>query len=76
LSRFGYIVDDIRKFLYSLRSFRVVHVKRDANAAPHGLVKEAVTLVIDLIWLENIPPIIYVLYAGNVLSLCVEFYFN
>jgi hypothetical protein len=35
------------------------YMLRDANAATHGLVKKAVTLIIDLIWLEDIFPIIY-----------------
>jgi hypothetical protein len=59
LSRYGHLVNDIRKVLLSLRSFKVVHVKRDANEAAHNLTKEAVTHVINLIWLEDIPPIIY-----------------
>jgi ribonuclease HI len=49
LNRFGHIVDDIRKVLYSSWSFRVVHIKRDANAVVHGLAKEVVAHVIDLI---------------------------
>jgi hypothetical protein len=66
-------VDDIIKVLYSSHSFRVVYVKRDANATAHDLTKEAVTYVIDLIWLKNIPPIIYDIVCRNVLFLCVEF---
>jgi hypothetical protein len=52
-------MDDIRKVLSSLRSFHVAHVKINTNEAAHGLAKEAITHVIDSIWLEDIPPIIY-----------------
>jgi hypothetical protein len=42
-----------------LQSSQVVHVKRDANAATHGLAREAVTHVVDKVWLEEVPPCIY-----------------
>jgi hypothetical protein len=52
-------VDDTSIVLFSLHSFKVVHVKRDANETTNGLAKKVVTHVIDSIWLKYIPPIIY-----------------
>jgi hypothetical protein len=37
----------------------VVHVKKNANEAAHGLTNEAIIDVIDTIWFEDILPIIY-----------------
>jgi hypothetical protein len=49
LSRIGHFTDDIRSELHSLRSFRVVHVKREANYAAHVLAKTVVFHVRDSI---------------------------
>jgi hypothetical protein len=68
-------MNDIRKVLYSLPSFRVVHVKSNTNAAVYSLVKKVVTLV-DLIWLEDIPPIIYDIVRRECPYPCVEFLLN
>jgi hypothetical protein len=35
------------------------HVKREANSAAHGLAREAVTHIVDSIWMEEILPWIY-----------------
>jgi hypothetical protein len=56
LSKIGHFTDDIRSVLYSLRSFRVIHVKREANFVAHMLAKAAVFYVSDSIWLEETPP--------------------
>jgi regulatory protein YycH of two-component signal transduction system YycFG len=59
LSKYGHLVDDIKKVLIFLRSFKVTHIKMTKNKAVHSLTKEVVTHIIDLIWLEDIPSIIY-----------------
>jgi len=59
LSRYGHFIDCIKVELSSLRSYKVVHVLREANCAAHLLAKAAVTQVIDSIWLKENPPIIY-----------------
>jgi hypothetical protein len=56
LSKIGHFTNDIRSVLYSLKSFRVIHVKREANSAAHVLAKAAVFYVRDSIWLEETPP--------------------
>jgi len=35
------------------------HVKREANSAVHGLAREAVTHILDSIWMKEILPWIY-----------------
>jgi ribonuclease HI len=55
-SKIGHFTDDIRSVLHSLRSFRIIHVKREANSAAHVLAKTAVFYVRDSIWLEETPP--------------------
>jgi hypothetical protein len=59
LSSFGHFVEDIKLGLGSLRTFSFVHVKREANLATHGLAWEATTHVVDFIWMEEIPGVIY-----------------
>jgi hypothetical protein len=59
LSKYGQLVDDMRKAMLFLRSFKVAHIKSTKNKAAHGLAKEAITRIIDLIWLEDIHSIIY-----------------
>jgi ribonuclease HI len=46
--RYGHILDDIKIVLSSLRSWEVMHVKRDANMAAHRLTKEASKTHLDL----------------------------
>ena len=53
--RFGQIVEDIKLVLRSFWQWRVSHVKRVANVAAHGLVKEATMRQIDKIWMEESP---------------------
>jgi hypothetical protein len=49
LSKYGHLVDDIKKVLIFLRSFKVTHIKMTKNKAVHSLTKEVVTHIIDLI---------------------------
>jgi hypothetical protein len=37
----------------------IEHIKRDANFAPHGLVRKAIKYVIYQVWLWEIPTCIY-----------------
>jgi hypothetical protein len=59
LNRFGHFIEGIRSALSSLRSFHVVYVRRETNLVAYFLAREAVTHVINSIWLEKTPPIIY-----------------
>jgi hypothetical protein len=52
LSSFGHIVDGIKLELRPLRSWRIEHVKRDANVTAHTIEKETILGVIDRIWVE------------------------
>jgi hypothetical protein len=53
------IIEDLRIILRSLRRWRIVHVKREANIAAHKLAKEAARKPIDCIWLEEPPNCIF-----------------
>jgi ribonuclease HI len=53
--RFGQIVEDIKLVLRSFRQWRVSHVRRTANAAAHGLAKEATMRQLEKIWMEESP---------------------
>lgn len=59
LSKHGHFIDGIKSELGFLRSYSVIHVRREANYATHTLAKSVVTQVIDVTWLEEIPPSIY-----------------
>ncbi|XP_059429714.1 uncharacterized protein LOC132163437 isoform X3 [Corylus avellana] len=50
----GQIVADIRVVLNSRRSWMVMHTKRDANQAAHGLAKQVVRNQMDCVWIEEI----------------------
>lgn len=57
--RHGQILEDMKGVLASFRWQEVVHVKRGANGAAHGLAKLATREHIDKIWMEEIPSSIY-----------------
>jgi hypothetical protein len=42
LSKFRHIVHGIKESLHHLKSWRIVHVKRSANAAAHSTVRERI----------------------------------
>jgi ribonuclease HI len=68
LSKIGHFTDGIRSVLHSPRSFRVIHVKREANSAAHILVKAAVFYVRNSIWLEETPPPVFDIVLRESLS--------
>jgi hypothetical protein len=41
LCGFGHFVEDIKRGLRSLKTSNVVHLKREANLAAHGLARES-----------------------------------
>jgi hypothetical protein len=45
-------LDGIKLGLQYFRSANIVHVKREANSAAHGLARAAVTHIVDSIWME------------------------
>jgi ribonuclease HI len=53
--KYGHILDDIKMVLSSLRSWEVMHVKREANMVAHNLAKEASKLQTDRTWIEDCP---------------------
>jgi hypothetical protein len=56
MSKYGHILDGIKSGLQSFRLANIVHVKREANTAAHGLARTAVTHIVDSIWIEEISP--------------------
>lgn len=54
-------MDDIRGALNTFQDRHVCHVKREANAVGHGLVKVVVKEVIDQVWIEHKFLIVFVL---------------
>jgi ribonuclease HI len=56
--RYGHLVDDLKMVLSSLRSWEVMHVKREANMAAHKLAKEASKIHMDRVLIEDCPPCI------------------
>jgi len=58
-SRYGHLVEGIKSGMRYFRSASIVYVKREANSAAHGLVREAIIHIVDKIWMEEIPPKIY-----------------
>jgi hypothetical protein len=72
-SRHGHIVEDTRGLLQFFHEWRVNHVKREGNMAAHGLVREALLLIIDRVWLDVIPDCICdtVLREQYICSFCL-----
>lgn len=54
----GTLVEDIKCLLYSFPGHLVKHVFRTANKAAYGLAKHALGITEDIIWLEDVPPLI------------------
>jgi hypothetical protein len=63
------IVDGIKFKLQQLRSWSIEHVKRDANTIAHTIAKEAISCVIDRVWVEEIPTCIFGIISMEVLPL-------
>lgn len=55
LCRYGQIVEDMKNSLAGFRSQQVIHVKRGAIEAAHGLAKQATGEYIDKMWMEMSP---------------------
>lgn len=53
LSKFGHIVDGIKIGLRQLRSWKIIHVKRDMNSAAHIPAREAIMSIIDKVGLKK-----------------------
>lgn len=58
-SKYGHIINGIKVGLCTLRSWQIVHIKRDANSTAHDLAREAISSVIDRVWVEKILNYIY-----------------
>jgi hypothetical protein len=70
LSRFGQFIESFKQELCLLRSYIVVHVKREANSTAHGQASSrSFTYSIDLLWLEDILRNIYNIICKKFLSL-------
>jgi len=48
-SIYEHLVEGIKFGMQSFRTSNLVHVKKDANSAAHGLTREVVTHVVDTI---------------------------
>jgi hypothetical protein len=48
-------VDGIKAGLCQIRSWRIEHVKRNANLVAHTIAKNAILCVIDRVWVEETP---------------------
>jgi len=70
-SNFGHIVDDIKLELRQLRSWRIDHVKRDANTTTHTIAKKAILYVIDRVWVTEIPNYICGIISSHLGSFCL-----
>jgi hypothetical protein len=55
LSKIGLFVESIKTELSFLRCASFVHVSRKCNEAAHVLAKEASSILMNSIWLEEIP---------------------
>jgi hypothetical protein len=53
-SSFDHIIDDIKLELRQLQSWRIDHVKRDANTTTHTITKKTILCVIDRFWIKEI----------------------
>jgi hypothetical protein len=53
--RLGQILEDIQGILAGFKWHEVVHAKRGANEAAHGLAKLASQNYVDKIWIEEVP---------------------
>lgn len=56
--KFGQIMEDIHAILPGFRSWKAEHVRREANAAAHGLAKAAELNEIHKVWMEEVPDLI------------------
>jgi hypothetical protein len=52
-SKFGYMVNGIKEDLRQLKSWSIVHVKRNVNKAAHTIARETVLCVINKVWVEE-----------------------
>jgi hypothetical protein len=58
-SRYGHLVEGIKFGMQSFRIANLVYVKRETNTTIHGLAREVVTHIVDIIWMEEISSQIY-----------------
>jgi ribonuclease HI len=54
-NRFGHLVEDTRRILHSLTSWKCTFVNREANEAAHRLARAAITNVSDRFWRDSTP---------------------
>ena len=59
MSNYGHLIEDIQDGIRSTSNISVIHTKREANYAAHGLAQFATTHVVDVLWTEEISPCIY-----------------
>jgi hypothetical protein len=52
MNKYGHLVKGIKYGMRYFRTASIVHVKRKANSAAHGLAHEAITHIVDKIWME------------------------
>ncbi|KAF5481359.1 hypothetical protein F2P56_002016 [Juglans regia] len=54
-SSYGGVIEDAKKMLKTIENWSVNFVYREANTAAHVLAQEALSLHIDLVWIEETP---------------------
>jgi ribonuclease HI len=64
----GLFVEGIRTEMQGLRGVTIAHVNREANNVAHLLAKEASTLEMDGVWLEECPTFILNAVLREILS--------
>ena len=57
--QFGQIIADVQMVPSHFRRWEVIHVKREANFAAHGLAKVVAQELTEKIWMEEIPSCIF-----------------
>jgi hypothetical protein len=53
-----FLIEDSRTMLSFFNSVEVVHVRREANKAAHVLARNAISQLLDKVWVAECPPLI------------------
>jgi hypothetical protein len=53
-----FLIEDSRTMLSFFNSVEVVHVRREANKAAHVLARNAISQLLDKVWVADCPPLI------------------
>ena len=64
-SSFGHILNDINLLSKSFQQVSFCHTRRQGNRVAHGLARMACNFSEYQVWMEDVPPDLYVVYCSD-----------